>query len=51
MLLGAASIREMAHQLTGKPVNVDTFEVVEPLSLEIEDSRANDNRYEDATAV
>ena len=41
----------MSNQLSGKLVNVDAFEVVELLSLEIEDSRAKDDRYVDATAV
>ena len=38
----------MSNQLSGKPVNVDAFEVVELLSLEIEDSRTKDDRYMDA---
>ena len=41
----------MSNQLSGKLVNVDAFEVVELLSLGIEDSRAKDDRYVDATAV
>lgn len=41
----------MSNQLSGKFVNVGTFEVVELLSREIEDSRATDDRYVDATAV
>ena len=41
----------MSNQLSGKLVNVDAFEVVELLSLEIEDGRAKDDRYVDATAV
>jgi hypothetical protein len=51
MPLGALSICQMSNQLSGKLVNVDAFEVVELLSLEIEDSRAKDDRYVDATAV
>lgn len=51
MPVGALSIWQMAHQLTGKLVNVDAFEVVELLSLEIEDSRTKDARYVDATPV
>ena len=38
----------MSNQLSG---NVDAFQVVELLSLEIEDSQAKDDRYVDATAV
>ena len=41
----------MSNQLSGKLVNVEAFEVVELHSLEIEDSRAKDDRYVDATAV
>src|ERR1700736_4499211 len=51
MPLGALSICQMSNQLSGKLVNVDAFELVELLSLEIEDSRAKDDRYVDATAV
>src|SRR6202163_1981336 len=51
MPLGALSICQMSNQLSGKLVNVDAFEVVELLSLEIEDSGATDDRYLDATAV
>lgn len=41
----------MSNQLSGKLVSVDAFEVVELLSLEIEDSRAKDDRYVEAMAV
>jgi hypothetical protein len=41
----------MSNKLSGKFVNVDTFEVVELRSREIEDSRTKDDRYVDATAV
>ena len=41
----------MSNQLSGKFVNVGAFEVVELLSREIEDNRANDHRDVDATAV
>ena len=51
MSLGALSIWQMSNQLSGKLVDVDAFEVVELLSLEIEDSRTKDDRYVDATAV
>jgi len=51
MPLGALSIWQMSNQLSGKLVNIDAFEVVELLSLEIEDSRTKDDRYVDATAV
>ena len=48
---GVLSIWQMSNQLSGKFVNVDAFEVVEPLSREIEDSRANDDGDVDAAAV
>ena len=51
MPLGALSIWQMSNQLSGKLVNVDAFEVVKLLSLEVEDSRTKDDRYVDATAV
>ena len=41
----------MSNQLSGKLIKVGAFEVIELLSLEIEDSRANDHRDVDATAV
>ena len=51
MPLGVLRIWQMSNQLSGKLVNVDAFEVVELLSLEIEDSRTKDDRYVDATAA
>lgn len=51
MPLGALSIWQMSNQLSGKLVNIDAFEVVKLLSLQIEDSRTKDDRYMDATAV
>src|ERR1700730_13857196 len=48
MPLGALSICQMSNQLAGKPVNVHASEVIEILSLEIEDGRAKDDRYVDA---
>src|ERR1700737_2148991 len=51
MPLGALSICQMSNQLAGKPVNVHASEVIELLSLEIEDGRAKDDRYVDAPAV
>ena len=41
----------MSNQLSGKLVNVDAFEVVELLSREIKDNRADDHRDVDTTAV
>jgi hypothetical protein len=41
----------MSNQLSGKLVNVDSFEIVELLSLEIEDSRATDDRDMNAAAI
>src|SRR5260370_33556152 len=51
MPLGAVSICQVSNQLSGKLVNVHASEVIELLSLEVEDGRAKDDRYEDATAV
>src|SRR6202051_4364590 len=51
MPLGALSICQMSNQLSGKLVNVHASEVIELLSLEIEDGRAKDDRYVDTTAV
>jgi len=51
MLFGSVRAREMANELSGKLVNVAAFEVVELLSLGIEDSRTNDDRYEGATTI
>src|ERR1700688_285812 len=50
MPLGAG-IWQMSNQLSGKLVNVAAFEVVELLSLGIEDSRTNDDRYKGATTI
>jgi hypothetical protein len=44
-------IWQMSNQLSGKLVNVAAFEGVELLSLGIEDSRTNDDRYEGATTI
>ena len=49
--LGAVSICQVPNQLSGKLVNVRASEVIELLSLEIEDGRAKDDRYVDTTAV
>src|ERR1700730_6010295 len=49
--LGAVSICQGPNQLSGKLVNVRASEVIELLSLEIEDGRAKDDRYVDTTAV
>src|ERR1700737_2687829 len=51
MPLGALSICQVSNQLSGKLVNVHASEVIDLLSLEIEDGRATDDRYVDATAV
>src|SRR5260370_7027955 len=51
MLVGGPRVREMSDQLTGKLVNVDASQIVELLSLEVEDCRATDNRDTSATAV
>src|SRR6202040_3107178 len=51
MPLGALSIWQVSNQLSGKLVNVHASEVIDLLSLEIEDGRAMDDRYVDATAV
>src|ERR1700730_7042407 len=51
MPLGAVSICQVSNQLSGKLVNVHASEVIELLSLEIEDGRAKDDRYLDTTAV
>src|ERR1700731_4407242 len=51
MPLGALSICQVSNQLSGKFVNVHASEVIDLLSLEIEDGRAKDDRYVDATAV
>jgi hypothetical protein len=51
MLIGGTRVREMSDQLTGKLVNVDASQVVELVSLEVEDSRSTDNRDVNATAV
>src|ERR1700730_7084142 len=48
---GVVSICQVSNQLSGKLVNVHAFEVIELLSLVIEDGRAKDDRYEDTTAV
>jgi hypothetical protein len=49
---GTAGIcREVTDQFTREFVDVGTFEVVELLSLEIENDRAKDDRYVDATTV
>lgn len=49
---GAAGIcREVTDQFTREFVDVDTFEVVELLSLEIENGWAKDDRYVDAATV
>jgi hypothetical protein len=49
MPLGALSICQVSNQLSGKLVNVHASEVIDLLSLEIEDGRATDDRYLDAT--
>ena len=51
MPLGALSICQVSNQLSGKLVNVHASEVIDLLSLEIEDGPAKDDRYVDATAV
>ena len=51
MPLGALSIWQVSNQLSGKLVNVHASEVIDLLSLEIEDGRAKDDRYVDATAI
>jgi len=51
MPLGALRICQVPNQLSGKLVNVHASEVIDLLSLEIEDGRAKDDRYVDATAV
>ena len=51
MPLGALSICQVSNQLSGKLVNVHASEVIDLLSLEIEDGRPKDDRYVDATAV
>src|SRR6202022_1200171 len=51
MPLGALRICQVSNQLSGKLVNAHASEVIELLSLEVEDNRAKDDRYEDATAV
>src|ERR1700716_1205612 len=51
MPLGALSICQVSNQLSGKLVNVHASEVIDLLSLEIEDGRPKDDRYADATAV
>src|SRR3984893_10673854 len=51
MPLGALSICQVSNQLSGKLVNVHAPEVIDLLSLEIEDGRPEDDRYVDATAV
>src|SRR3984893_5208999 len=51
MPLGALSIWQVSNQLSGKLVNVHASEVIDLLSLEIEDGRPKDRRYADATAV
>src|ERR1700737_1145247 len=45
MPLGAVSICQVSNQLSGKLVNAHASEVIELLSLEIEDGRAKDDRY------
>src|SRR6202790_4212073 len=51
MPLGALSIWQVSNQLSGKLVNVHASEVIDLLSLEIEDGRPKDRRYADAAAV
>src|ERR1700737_923870 len=51
MPLGALSICQVSNQLCGKLVNVHASEVIDLLSLEIENGRPKDDRYVDATAV
>src|ERR1700694_2451363 len=51
MPLGALSICQVSNQLSGKLVNVHAYEVIDLLSLEIENGRAKDDRYGGATAV
>src|ERR1700737_4881253 len=51
MPLGALSIWQVSNQLSGKLVNVHASEVIDLLSIEIEDGRPKDRRYADATAV
>jgi hypothetical protein len=41
----------VSNQLSGKLVNVHASEVIDLLSLEIEDGRPKDDRYVDAMAV
>jgi len=48
MPLGALSVCQVSNQLSGKLVNVHASEVIDLLSLEIEDGRAKDDRYVDA---
>lgn len=49
---GTAGVcREVTDQFTREFVHVGSFEVIDLLSLEIEDGRAKDDRYVDATAV
>src|ERR1039458_3814548 len=47
----AGVCREVTDQFTREFVHVGSFEVIDLLSLEIEDGRAKDDRYVDATAV
>ena len=51
MPLGALSIWQVSNQLSGRLVNVHASQVVDLLSLEIEDGRPKDDRYVDTTAV
>src|ERR1700726_5104612 len=51
MPLGALSFCQVSNQLSGKLVNVHASEVIDLLSLEIEDGRPKDDRYADAPAV
>jgi hypothetical protein len=51
VLVGALRVGQMSNQISGRLVNVNAFYVVELLSLEVEDSRAPDNRDMSATAV
>jgi hypothetical protein len=48
---GALSICQVSNQFPGKLVNVHVSEVINLLSLEIEDGRPKDDRYVDAAAV
>jgi hypothetical protein len=45
MPLGALSICQVSNQLSGRLVNVHASEVIDLLSLEIEDGRPKDDRY------